>query len=160
MAKKVSISDVAKSLNLSKTVVSLVINGKGDLHRISKETQERVKNRVKEMNYEPNALAIGFRTGKSHTIGLIVTEISNTFYSKIASCIEDLAWRKNYSVVISSTNELAEKENRQIKLLCDRKMEGIIISSSQQNSDHLQNLSDEKIPHILIDRKFSDNKIP
>ncbi len=160
MAKKISIADVAKSLGISKTVVSLVINGKGDSHRISRETQEKVKNRVTEMNYHPNVLARGFRTGKSNTIGLIVTEISNTFYSQIASYIEELAWQKNYSVVISSTNEIVEKESRQIKLLCDRKIDGIIISSSQKNAKDIKNLMDEKIPHVLIDRNFNNASIP
>ncbi len=160
MAKKVSISDVAKSLGMSKTVVSLVINGKGDLHRINKDTQQRVLLKVTEMNYQPNVLARGFRTGKTNTIGLIVTEISNTFYSKVASYIEELAWQQNYSVVICSTNELVEKEKRQIKLLVDRKIDGIIISSSQKTSDSFDHLLEEGIPHVLIDRSFENSKSP
>lgn len=160
MKKKISIADVAASLNISKTVVSLVINGKGDSHRISKETQEKVRDKVKEMNYQPNAIARGFRTGKSNTIGLIVTEISNNFYSHIANYIERLAWQHNYSVVISSTNEIVEKEIRQIDLLKTRNIDGVIISSSQKNADQLKKLVDEKIPLVLIDRSFENESIP
>lgn len=150
--KKVSISDIARSLGVSKTLVSLVINNKGDEHGISRDTQERVRKKIKELNYQPDALARGFRTGKTKTIGLIVSDISNLFYSRIARRIEDYAWEHGYSVVICSTDEDIAKEEAQISMLLSRKIDGLIISSSQENAEVFNQLQASGIPHVLIDR--------
>lgn len=154
MTKKTSLADVAKSLGVSKTLVSLVVNNKADAHGISADTQHKVREKIKELNYEPNVLARGFRTGKSHTIGVIVSDISNRFYSRIARNIEDYAWSSGYSVIICSTDENIEKEKKQIRLLRDKKVDGLIISSSQDNSDYFNKLGQSEMPHVLIDRIF------
>ena len=160
MTKKVSLADIAKSLGVSKTLVSLVVNGKGDAHGINPDTQERVREKIRELNYEPNALARGFRMGKTHTIGLIVSDISNRFFSRIARNIEDHAWNHGYNVVICSTDENIEKEKKQIQLLRDRKIDGLIISTSQEDAAYFNKLADAGLPHVLIDRVFSDMKSP
>jgi len=156
MAKKTSIEDIAKSLGVSKTLVSLVLNDKADKHGISEETQKRVRQRIRELNYKPNMLARGFRTGKTNSIGLIVSDISNRFYSRIARNLEELAWSHGYTVVVCSTEEKIEKEQEQIRLLRDRKLDGLIISSSQDNVECFENLLEENIPHVLIDRTFDN----
>lgn len=158
MTKKISLAEIAASLGVSKTLVSLVINNKGDEYGISPETQQRVKEKIKELNYQPNVLARGFRMGRTNTIGLIVSDISNRFYSRIARSIEDAAWEKGYSVVICSTDEKVDKEKEQIKLLRDRKVDGLIISSSQDNSEFFNKLSESGLPHVLIDRTFPNMK--
>jgi LacI family transcriptional regulator len=160
MIRRVSIADIANSLGVSKTLVSLVINNKGNAHGISAETQKRVLEKVEELNYRPNVLARGFRTGKTNTIGLIVSDISNRFYSRIARRVEDYAWEHGYSVVICSTDENVEKEKQQIRLLRDRKVDGLIISSSQDNADMFNRLVEVEMPHVLIDRTFEGMKSP
>ncbi|MCE1202523.1 MAG: LacI family transcriptional regulator [Bacteroidia bacterium] len=160
MNKKITLADVAKSLGISKTVVSLVINGKGDHHGISKETQRRVRERIDELNYTPNQLARGFRTGRTHTLGLIVSDISNHFYAQLARYIEDLAWSCGYTLVTCSTDEKIEKEVRQIELLLDRKVDGLIISSSQQSAGMFNRLFEQGKAHVLIDRVFDNMLSP
>lgn len=160
MAKRVSLIDIAKSLGISKTVVSLVVNDKGDANGISKETQEKVRQKIKELNYRPNVLARGFRTGKTKTIGLIVSDISNRFYSRIARLIEDLAWNNGYSVVICSTDEKTEKEKKQLRLLVDRQVDGIIVSSSFDDASYYNSLVEEEFPLVLIDRMIEGAKSP
>lgn len=160
MTKKVSLADIAKSLGVSKTLVSLVVNNKGDSHGINPQTQQKVRDKIRELNYAPNTLARGFRTGKSFTIGLIVSDISNRFYSRIARNIEDRAWQHGYSVVICSTDENIEKEKKQIQLLLDRKIDGLIISSSQDNAEFFNKLHKEGLPHVLIDRTFDGMTSP
>lgn len=154
MGKKVTIDDIAKSLGVSKTLVSMVLNGKADKHGISPETQNRVREKVKEMRYTPDALARGFRMGKTNTIGVMVSDISNRFYSRIARSIEDLAWNHGYTVIICSTDENIEKEKEQIRLLLDRKLDGLIISTSQDTPDLFNKLNETGLPHVLIDRTF------
>ena len=160
MAKRLTLADVAQCLGVSKTLVSLVINNKADAHGISLETQMRVNEKIRELNYQPNVLAQGFRTGKTKTIGLIVSDISNIFYAKIARHLEDYAWSKGYSVVICSSDENPAKEKEQIKLLLNRKVDGLIISSSLETKDTFDQLIDSGFPHVLIDRTFQDSKSP
>ena len=156
MAKKVSIADIAKSLGVSKSLVSLVINDKADKHNISPETQKKVREKITELNFKPDHFARSFRMGKTNTIGLIVSDISNRFYSRIARNIEDYAWDHGYTVIICSTDEDVEKEKQQIRLLRDRKIDGLIISSSQESADCFNKLADSSFPHVLIDRKFDN----
>ncbi len=160
MSGKVTLADIAKSLGVSKTLVSLVINGKGDSHGIRKETQEKVLKKIREMNYQPNVLARGFRMGKTNTIGLIVSDISNRFYARIARNIEDFAWNHGYIVVICSTDEIIEKEKEQIRFLKERKVDGMIISTSQDNSMFFDELAASGLPHVLIDRTLKGMKSP
>lgn len=159
MNKKISLADIANTLGVSKTLVSLVINGKGNDHGISPETQKRVLKKIEELHYSPNVLARGFRTGKTNTIGLIVSDIANRFYSRIARKVEDYAWGKGYSVVICSTDENVEKEKQQIKMLRERKVDGLIISSSHENFEGIGKLLND-IPHVLIDRTFNNIESP
>jgi LacI family transcriptional regulator len=156
--KKISLSDIAASLGVSKTLVSMVLNERADEKGISKETQKRVWEKVKEMNYKPNMMARGLRLGRSNTIGLIVSDISNPFYSKIARYIENFLDPKGYSMMICSTDEDIEKELRLIRMLKDRQIDGLIISSSQKNSKEFRAMMDEKYPFVLIDRIMSDLK--
>lgn len=156
MPKKITLSDIAASLGVSKTLVSLVINNKADQQGISKETQKRVRDKVKELNFQPNVLARGFRTGKTNTIGLIVSDISNLFYARIARKIEDYAWKNGYSVVICSTDEDIEKEKEQIRMLRGRKVDGMIISSSMEDASYFNHLQEAGFPHVLIDRTFPE----
>ncbi len=160
MTRKTSISDIARSLGVSNTLVSLVLNNKADAHGISAETQKKVRAKIKELNYQPNLLARGFRTGKTNTIGLIVSDISNRFYSRIARKIEDYAWNKGYTVITCSTDEMINKEKEQIKLLIDRKVDGLIISSSQKNASFFNKLAESGIHHVLIDRTFNRMQSP
>jgi LacI family transcriptional regulator len=160
MSKKLLLADIANELGVSKTLVSLVMNNKADEQGISPETQQRVRDKLHEMNYQPNMLAQGFRTGKTKTIGLIVSDISNLFYSRIARIIEDNAWEKGYNVLICSTEENSQKEQEQIRLLLNRKVDGLIISSSQVDAGAFDKLVESGLPHVMLDRTFPDMMSP
>jgi len=158
IGKKISLSDIAKSLGVSKTLVSMVINNHADEKGISKETQKRVWEKIKELNYKPNMMARGLRLGRSNTIGLIVSDIANPFYSKIARHIENFFEPKGYNIMICSTDEDVEKEIRLIRMLKDRQADGLIISSSQKNGKEFKTLMEERYPFVLIDRVMPDVK--
>lgn len=152
---KVSLEDVAKALGVSKTLVSLVLNNKAKQHGISSETCKRVLEKVAEMNYRPNMAAKGLRTGKSNVIGLIVADISNPFYSKIARAIEDEARENGYQLLICSSDEDEEKELQLFSLLYSgQQVEGIITSTTLVESDMLANLAKGGYPMVLIDREI------
>ena len=103
--RKLQLEDLSKKLGVSKTLISMVINGKGNQYGISKKTQARVLDAISELNYYPNKFAKSLRTGKSYFIGLIVTDISNPFYSTIAKNIETLLFESEYNLMVCSTDE-------------------------------------------------------
>jgi len=152
--KKTSLNDIAKSLNVSKTLVSFVLNDQGDKKGISSKTQKKVLDKAKELNYKPNHIARGLRLGKSYTIGLIVADISNKFYAKIAKQIEKVACQYNYNLIFCSSDENPEKEVELINMLKERQADGIIISTSQSNAAIFSQLKKEKYPFVLIDRNL------
>ncbi|MGB0882859.1 MAG: LacI family DNA-binding transcriptional regulator [Vicingaceae bacterium] len=150
--KKTTLADVAKSLNVSKTLVSLVLNGRGNEKGINKDTQQRVLERVKELNYKPNQFARGLRIGKSNTFGLVVADISNSFYARMCRSIEDHANKHGYNLIISSSDEDPEKESKLIQMLIDRQVDGLIISTTQKNNSDINMLKKNNFPFVLIDR--------
>ena len=154
--KKISIKDIAKELNVSVSTVSLVLNGKGDEKRISRITQERIIKCAHEKNYKANVFAKGLKKGRSEMLGLIIPNISDFFYAKIASRIEKQAARHGYTVIYSSTEESPEKESELIHSMLDRQVEGLMIASSQRNSLDIKNLIKMKFPFVLFDRHYPE----
>lgn len=159
--KKVSLDDVSKELNVSKTLISMVLNGKATQYGISKKTEERVMEKVKEMNFKPNATARKLRTGKSNVLGLIVADISNPFYAKIARSIEDTANKKGYYLVICSSDENPQREANLIDILAnEQQVDGLIVSSTLSDPDMFNVLKDQNIPFVLLDREFESGLYP
>lgn len=158
--KRISLNDIAESLGVSRALVSLVLNGKDAQQGISAETKQRVIAKAQELNYKPNHFARGLRLGKSFTIGLIVSDIANGFYSRIARNIEDLAEEQGYNLITCSTDEDIDREQRLIKLLKGKQIDGLIISSSQQNPIEFNKLKAEGFPVVLIDRYFKGLEAP
>ncbi len=154
--KKVSIKDISSSLNVSKSTVSLVLNGRGDEKRVSKETQEKIIKFAKDNNYHANQLARGLSRGKSDMIGLIVPNISDIFYARIARRIERTAEPFGFNVIFSSSGENPRKESELIQSMLSRQVDGLIIASSQQNAKDILRLKRVNFPFVLIDRQYPD----
>jgi LacI family transcriptional regulator len=152
--KRIFLKDIAKDLKVSKTTVSLVLNNKGDDNKISKETQEKIFSYAKKHNYVPNQLARGLSRGKSETLGLIIPNISDIFYAKIASCVERKAKEFGYTVIFSSSDEDPEKETELIRSMLNRQVEGLIIASTQKNQREIKALKKIDYPFVLIDRHY------
>lgn len=152
--KKVSLADIANALGVSKTLVSMVLNGKGDQMGISKRTQEKVQAKAKEMNYRPNHFARGLRSGKSNTIGLIISDIANPFYAEICKAIESTVRKDNRNLIICSTNEETSNEANLLEMMVEKQVDGLIISSSQKSTEAFDALTDSNIPIVFIDRKI------
>lgn len=156
--KKTSLQDIAQSLKVSKTLVSMVLNGHGDQNGISPQTQKRVLDKAQELNYKPNRMARGLRTGKSHTIGLIVSNISNPFYASLCRVIEDVLSAKGYNLMICSSDENPDKEKELVSMLLDRQVDGLILSPSREKADGLDEVVKSGLPLVLIDRYLEDVK--
>jgi LacI family transcriptional regulator len=159
--KKSSLEDVAKAVGVSKTLVSMVLNGKAAQYGISKKTEERVWKMVEEMGFKPNATARKLRTGKSNVLGLIVADISNQFYAKIARSVEDAANKKGYHLLICSSDENPKREAELISVLADQhQVDGLIVSSTLNDPQMFDRLQLQKTPFLLLDREFASGLFP
>lgn len=154
--KKYSIKDIAEILGVSKTLVSLVLNNKGDQYGINKETQKKVFETAKRLKYRPNKLAQGLRLGKTKSIGLVVPDISNPFYSKIAKHIENIVSKDGYSLIICDTDEDEKKESKIIDTLIERNVDGLIIASTLLNALEIQKIKEQSLPFVFIDRYLDE----
>lgn len=157
--KKASLKDIAESLGVSKALVSLVLNGKGDERGINAATQEKVKQKAKELNYIPNQYARGLRIGRTNTIGVIVPDISNTFYGILCKAIEKEAYSKGYNLIISNTYEDVHKEKKLISDLINRNIDGLILASSFDDKNEIESLRQGNFPLVLVDRIFENFNI-
>lgn len=157
--KKTLLEDIAKELNVSKTLVSMVINGKGDAYGISKKTQEKVLAKAGEMEYTPNVFARALRTGKSNLIGLLVADISNPFYSHIAKHIEKTLFDKGYNLIVCSTDENIEKEEKLIQLFAEQHIiDGLIVATTNTSGKFFERERLKNFPIVFIDRYLPDIK--
>jgi len=157
---RLSIDDIAKSLGVSKTLVSLVLNGKAEEYGIAKETRQRVVEKANALGYKANHFARSLRLGKSFTIGLIVSDISNPFYAQTARFFEDMADSNGYTLITCSTDEQIEKEKKIIRNLTEKQVDGLIISSSQKDNRNLNELYLNGLPVVLIDRFVKGSDLP
>lgn len=148
--KKITISDIAQKAGVSKATVSLVLNNKPI--NVSKETRENILKISQELNYIPNGIARSLSTNKTETIGLILPDIVNPFFSEIARAIEDTAGKMNYNVMLCNSDSNSFKEEKYSKLLVSKLVSGSIFISGGNSKKSLEILRDNGIPVVLVDR--------
>lgn len=155
--KKITIRDVAREAGVSVTLVSFVMNAKrdenGDLDCcVNKDTAKRVLAVAKRLGYRRNQAAASLRSGKSNTIGVIVTDIANPFYAEICRYIENKAYKSGYTVIFGSSDEKAEKMQKIINTFVGYNIEGLIVAPCEGTEKMLFSLLDYNMPIVLIDR--------
>jgi len=129
-AKRTSLNDIAKALGVSKATVSFVLNDKGDQFNISKNKQELIKAKAKELSYVPNFFAKSLRQGSTKTIGLVLPDISNPFYGELCKTIQQTLFNSGYSTYIINSNDDKEQETTLMRGLIQRCIDGMIIVPS------------------------------
>ena len=158
MKKKITISDIAKELGISKTTVSFVLNGKGKENHISDSLIEKILKYINEVGYRPNQFAQGLRTGKTKMIGMVVEDISDPFFATMARKIEENAYNKGYRILFASTENDAEKAKELIQIFRTRQVDGYIIAPPPGIEADIQDLMNDHVPVILFDRFFPELK--
>jgi len=158
MSRRKTITDIANELGVSVSLVSFVLNGKSKEMRISKEMTAKVLEMAESMNYRPNYLAKSLRTGKSRTIGVILADISNPFFASLARFIEIEAFKHDYMVVFSSSDENKSKFATQLNILKERYVEGLILTPPIGSEKLLLGLIKDGIPYVILDRLFPEVK--
>lgn len=147
----VTIKDIARALGLSTSTVSRALR---DSYEISPETKQKVLAYSEKINYRPNPIALSLKEKRSRSIGIIVCEIANSFFSQIINGIESIAYDKGYNVIISQSHESYEREVINTQYLASRSIDGLLVSvsSETQDLDHLKNLHDRGFPIVFFDR--------
>ncbi|MBU2563636.1 MAG: LacI family transcriptional regulator [Actinobacteria bacterium] len=144
----VNYNDIAKLAKVSPTTVSHVIN---ETRFVMPETKRRVLEVMKKLKYQPNLLARSLATGKTHTIGLVISDIRNPFYPELVQGVEELAVKNDYNVFLCNTDYDIEKGLKSIGALIKRKIDGIIVASSQVDSSIINQLMDTDVNFVLVD---------
>ncbi len=152
---KPSLKTIAEQSGVSKTTVSFVLNGRGDEKHISANTQKRVLETARRLNYQPNHLARSLSMGRSFTIGFVVPDISNPFFGKIARLVESSAEELGYSVMVASTSERPEKEQGILEAFKNRQIDGVILASTSVQA--IQGVPD--LPLVRFDRVFAKEAV-
>jgi LacI family transcriptional regulator len=151
----VTIKDIAKALGFSTSTVSRALR---DSYEISTETKKIVLEYAEKINYHPNPIALSLKERRSCSIGVIVCEIANPFFSQIINGIESIAYSKGYNIIISQSHESYERELIDLKYLASRSIDGLLISVSTETADfsHLKELHERGLPIVFFDRIVDD----
>ncbi|HEV2483872.1 MAG TPA: LacI family DNA-binding transcriptional regulator [Puia sp.] len=147
----ITIKDIAKALGLSTSTVSRALRGS---YEISAETRKLVLEYAEKLNYRPNPIAQSLKEKRSRSIGIVVCEIANNFFSQVINGIESVAYKKGYYVIISQSHESFEREVANTQYLASRSVDGLLISLSTETTDlsHLSKLHDKGLPIVFFDR--------
>lgn len=152
----VSINDVAERANVSISTVSRVINQNAN---VSREKEEAVLKAVDELDYIPNGLAQGLVTKKSKSIGVLIADVANLYYSYLVKSIEKELRAAGYYAIIGNTEWDSKREKEYIRHLIQRQVDGFILASTSLSTDYIDQLAAKDIPLVVLDREIDSDKI-
>ncbi|UXN05629.1 LacI family DNA-binding transcriptional regulator [Bartonella sp. HY761] len=158
-SKTISIKDVAKAAGVSTATVSRTLaNGK-----VSDDMREKVETAILKTGYRPNLAARRLRSRQNKTIGLIVADIRNPFFTSIARFIEKAVEKEGFRIILCNTDENTEREKEHLSQMIEERVAGVILASTPEGLSNLDNWP-SSIPLVLIDRtlphaKFDQVKI-
>ncbi len=147
------LDEIARLAGVSRTTASYVINGKAKQYRVSDKTVEKVMAVVREHNYHPNAVAAGLRAGRTRSIGLVIPDLENTSYTRIANYLERQARQRGYQLLIACSEDQPDNEMRCIEHLLQRQVDAIIVSTSlPPEHPFYQRWANDPFPIVALDR--------
>ena len=147
----VSLRDVAKAAKVSVGTVSNVLNRP---EVVAPETLARVQATIKELGFVPNGFARHLRSGQSRTLGLIVPDVANPFFTEVARGVEDAASKRDYAVFLCNSDESATKEDRYVNVLIQQQVRGVLITPADMKSDRLEVMRERGIAVTPPDREI------
>jgi LacI family transcriptional regulator len=155
MFESYTIKDIAKALGLSTSTVSRALNGS---YEIGADTKKLVLEYAEKINYRPNPIALSLKEQKSHSIGVVVCEVANNFFSQAINGIESIAYNRGYHVIITQTHESFAREEANIRHLLSRHVDGLLVSLSSETTDtsQLKYLQEKGFPIVFFDRVATD----
>ncbi|WP_299290308.1 LacI family DNA-binding transcriptional regulator [uncultured Mucilaginibacter sp.] len=155
MYKPATIKDIALALHLSSSTVS---RGLSDSYGVSEKTKKIITEYAKKVNYQSNPIALGLKKRRSYSIGIVVPELANSFFSQAIAGVESIAYENGYHIIITQTHDSSERELINVNHLAQRSVDGLLISMSSGTSDYsfLKKLHDNGLPIVLFDRIINE----
>ena len=149
--RDITLKQIAETLGISITTVSKALKNYSD---VSPKTKKSVLDLANELGYTPNSFAVNLRTKESRTIGLIIPEVVHHFFSNVINGIIHEAEKNGYLVIILQSNESIEMEKKQVELLINKRVDGIIMSLSNESNDdaHIKDIIKKEIPFVMFDK--------
>jgi LacI family transcriptional regulator len=149
--KPATIKEIAKQLNVSVSTVSRALHNHPS---IGLRTKAQVQKLAQELNYEPNQAAISFKQGKTFTIGVILPNLGEEFFSTAINGIEDIAVQNNYTVLIGQSHDNVEREKKIVDTMRRHRVDGLLVSLSKNTNtyEHFEQLKNYSIPVVFFDR--------
>ena len=160
LPKTGSLKEVAQRAGTSIPTASRVLNGLGDQYRISRATQDRVRQAAAALHFTPNHVAKGLRLGSTRTIGLVVPDIANPFFAAIAHAVSATAHERGYSVLLGDAGDDLAHEIELLAGLLTRQPDGLVVIPVGQQCDHLRPFESAQPPVVLVDRGFPLLRLP
>ncbi|CED57661.1 catabolite repressor/activator [Aliivibrio sp. EL58] len=152
-----TLDEIAKLAGVSKTTASYVINGKAQKYRISEKTQLKVMAVVDEHNYRPDHAASALRAGSSRSFGLIIPDLENTSYAKLAKLLEYNSRKAGYQILIGCSDDDPETEKNVAHALISRRIDALFVASClPDGSEYYLTIQEKGTPIIAIDRSLDD----
>lgn len=153
-AQRATMKDIARSLNVSITTVSKVINGH---HDISEKTRQDVMSKIIEMGYVPNIMAANLRRAHANIVALIFSDATKPYFGQIIEGYESVLEREGYSTITLSSNEHPEREKAFLRSIASLNMAGIIIDPSQNSDKSKEALEQTGLPYVFSSRFLDEN---
>jgi DNA-binding LacI/PurR family transcriptional regulator len=150
----VTIKDIAKVGGVSHTTVSRALRGHP---AISEETTGRIRQIADELGYVPNTVARGLKTNRSGALGVIVRRIVDPYFSEVLSGIEDTLYAEGYSLFLAASNRDPDREEAIVRAMSERRVDGVIICSTQVGAAHRQQLERFGVPTVLINNQADED---
>ena len=146
-----NIRDVAQRAGVAPITVSRVINGTG---YVSNDLRQRVEQAISDLNYVPNRLGPSMRSKRSNTVGLVVTDITNPFWTTVVRGVEDAAYKAGYHLFLCNSDESVYKEREYVELLLSRQVDGFLIAPAEMQFDVLELIQNQDKAIVLLDRSI------
>ena len=140
--------DVARLADVAVSTVSALING---APRVSQVRADRIRRAMRELDYHPDQIARSLKVGRTHSIGVVIPDITNAFYPSVFRGIEDAARSAAYGVLLCNSNESAQQERSQLSMLLSRRVDGVLLACSSGSNAHSE-VSKRQVPLIFVDR--------
>ncbi|MEH7385708.1 catabolite control protein A [Bacillus sp. JJ1521] len=153
----VTIYDVAREANVSMATVSRVVNGNPN---VKPTTRKKVQEAIDRLGYRPNAVARGLASKKTTTVGVIIPDISNIFYSELARGIEDIATMYKYNIILSNSDQNKDKEFHLLNTMLGKQVDGIVFMSGNITEEHVEEFDKSPVPIVLAASVESSNSVP
>ncbi len=151
-----TIREVAKRAGVAPITVSRVVNQSG---YVSQDVRERVEKAIAELHYIPNALGTSLRSNRTHILALILSDVTNPFWTTVARGVEDAANESGYYVVLCNTDESQAKQNQYVNVMLKKRVDGFLLVPAESNDGTIETIVHQQVPVVVLDRRVISQSV-